>query len=224
MKERCFVFKLVDHDKQIMKIIDVTIYDNKVMEWLHTENNEEYAQWLTQHILWEKKLKKHVKHVIVHQHIEKAIQNQLGGNFGDFRLVKKAIRKEYVKVNMNKNADEPFLERKVKYMEKYITKLERGQKTIDWPETLRYPKTSEYYSYLLESNELDDNIKITSLAQKFILNEVNVNHVQSSRVNAKNSLTSVENSVNKKIIVSNSRNPIILGNVQTGGKKYPKLY
>ncbi len=218
MKERCFVFKLVDHDKKTTRVIEASVYDNKVMEWLHTEKGEEYGKWLAHHILWEKKLKKHVKRTIVMQYIGEAMQKQTGGNFGDYRLVKKMTRKEYTKINMNKNVGEPFLERKVKYIEKYITKLERGKKSVEWPEMLRYPKTFEHYAFLQESDEMDDNIKITPLAHKFILEEINIKH----------SRTSMQNTENKNITSVVSRNSASLASVQTGGrdnnKKYRRVY
>lgn len=228
MKERCFVFKLVDHDKKTTRVIEALVYDNKVMEWLHTENKEEYAKWLTRHILWEKQLKKHVKDIIIRQRIGELVQTQTGGKFGDYRVVKKITKKEYAKVNMNKNANEPFLERKMKYEEKYIIKLERGQKSVEWPETLRYPQTFEHYMFLLESNELDNNIKIKEIGNKVTLNDINIEHAK------KTSNQNLSDQINTQQIqpLTQQNTSVTIGSTketQTGGRnnerrQYRKIY
>lgn len=208
MKERCFVFQLVDHDTKTVKVIEAVVYDNKTMEWLHTENTEEYAKWLTKHILWEKQLKKHVKLMILRSYIGDAVVNQKGGRIGDYRVVKKTTRKEYSKINMNKNPTDPFLERTVKYQEKYITKLERGQKSVEWPESLRYPHTFEHYMFLLESPELDNNIKLTEVCGKVSIKEVEQKAIK----------TSNQNTEQKKNTEKNEQS-ISLSTIQTGGRE-----
>lgn len=175
MKVRCFVFKLVDHERKETRVIDVTVFDNKVSEWPHTEEEEEHIKWKVKHWLWEKNLKKHVKELVFSKHFSG------GHKFGDYRICKKCTKKEFVKVNLNTEPSQPFLERVVKGVEVCKVTLERGNKPKNWQDVLNYPKVCEHYSYLLESKSTVEDVRLLQVGCNFALSEVHEEHAKSQK-------------------------------------------
>lgn len=213
MKERKYCFKLINHDNKSCVVINVTIYSNKIREWTPEQNLDAQVAWKARHIKWEKILKKHVKNLLKSKHSDllgseennqpEELTETYSHHIGDYKLVKKSTKMEKQIVNMNANESTNDVRfRQTLYLEKYSMKYEKGTKPDNWVNVFNYYKVHRHYDYYLDSNEMDENIKLIPVGKPFDIppNSTNTsnrnrnantnNNISSNNISNNNTLSS----------------------------------
>jgi hypothetical protein len=155
MKVRIFIFKLVDHDSQTIRKIEIVIHSSNITEWTQKEDDiEGHIGWVVEHARWEMLLKKKVKSIL---------REKIVKSLDDYRIKKEKLFKE--KENINLNGDQPTKEhhlRTIKLVEKCMIKCVKGTKPSNWLDIFNYKMIHEQYNYTLNDN-MQEEISLSPL-------------------------------------------------------------
>ena len=161
-------FKFLNYEVREWYVIEVWVHCSKVEQWTYNEKTElsDYIDWLSKHAEWEHKLKRAIKRQIREFHSAWFNgENNDYNPFGDYRIIKKVIKKECAIVNMNAHTgNEPFIFREIEGMEIIKMKFERGSKPVDfdWPIIFNWPKNVVHYTVIIAENQKPEDAKLQS--------------------------------------------------------------
>lgn len=213
MRIKKFIFKFKDYDRKETLVVSVELILNKKKQWKENEwDDNKHAMFAAKKALWKMKLIAQIKEMVRNKFFSS------DSKFGDYKIVKKSVKKDCEIVNLNDKNDGEDVYRLTKMMYVKIIKLCRGTKPSDWHEVFDYPTKVHDLQFMLDSDEQSDSINLRELGKISYTLDDNENRKNTDRTN-QNIFANMTN-----MAQTNTKNLGSMNVNQQGGKDYRDDY